>query len=131
MPLTNLNNTQDLAQITAEDIDSIGKVYGKNFKEIKTNQVRNVFSSVIALRTRLKNEKTVSTEILSELVLIRPQIAYAAGRQPKTLKPFYDFMDKAINCVTSSREQMKAIKNFISLIEAIVAYHKFFGGEDK
>lgn len=131
MPITNLDSVQDLAKITPEEIDSVAKSNGKAFADtIKTNQVRNVFSSVMALRVKLKNEKEFTEDIKRDLILLKPKMAYAAGRQ-KVVKPFYELLAKAIDSTATSEDPAKGLNNFISLVESIVAYHKFYGGRDK
>ena len=64
--------------------------------------------------------------IESEFVMLKPKLAYAVGRAKKNskIKDFYDVMSDAIDKVTQSSDKKKAFKNFISVFEAIVAYHK-------
>lgn len=132
MALKDLNTTNDLSKITPEDIDSIGNIFGQKladrFEGIKTNQVRNIFSSVISLRTKQKSaENGWSDEIHNELVLIKPKLAYASGRQ-KNVRPLYELLSKAIQATVNSSDKKKGLTNFIQLVETIVAYHKFYGG---
>lgn len=133
MARKDLNGLADLKDLKPEDIDSIGESYGERFADkyngIKTNQVRNIYSSIIAMRVkmRLKENKTVPfAELKKDLVLLKPKLAYAAGRQ-KVVRPLYDLVSQAI---TITKEE-KGLSNFIALMEAIVAYHKFYGGKDK
>ncbi len=132
MARTNLDGVTDLSTIMPEDIDSIAENYGRQladkFNGIKTNQVRNIFSGVQALRTKLAEQKEWTNEIHNDLVLLKPKLAYAAGRQ-KNVKKLYDLLSKGINATTNSTKKEEALKNFILLVEAIVAYHKFYGGQ--
>ena len=132
MALQNLDTVNDLSKITPEDIDSIGDHYGNTLADrnngIKTWQVRNIFSSVLALRTKQKSTKDGwNEEIHNELVLIKPKLAYASGRQ-KNVKPLYELLSKAISATVDSNDKKKGLTNFIQLVESIVAYHKFYGG---
>ena len=131
MPLTNLDNVTDLSTISPEDIDSIGYVYANKFTEdsrnkVKTNQLRNFYSAIVAIRTKFRSEKTVTAQIERDLILLKPKLAYAAGRQPR-VRPFYELMKQAIDSTVKIDEAKKpaALQNLISLTEAIVAYHKF------
>lgn len=131
MPLTNLDNVTDLSTISPEDIDSIGYVYANKFTEdsrnkVKTNQLRNFYSAIVAIRTKFRSEKTVTAQIERDLILLKPKLAYAAGRQPR-VKPFYELMKQAIDTTVKIEETKKplALQNLISITEAIVAYHKF------
>lgn len=131
MPLRNLDTVSDLSSITPEDIDSIGYEYANKFTEdnrnkVKTNQLRNFYSAIVAIRTKFRSEKTVTPQIQRDLILLKPKLAYAAGRQPK-VKPFYELMKKAVDSTVRVEEAHKAaaLENLISITEAIVAYHKF------
>ena len=131
MARTDLTGVNDLSTLTPEDIDSISEHYGHMLADrregIKTNQVRNIFSTVIALRTKLKSDNEWSEEIHNDLVLIKPKLAYAAGRQ-RNVRPLYDLLSQGITATVNSKEKVKGLENFIQLVESIVAYHKFHGG---
>lgn len=127
MAKKDLNGVTDLAVLTPQDIDSIGNVSGQQFQEIKTAQVRNFFSAVTAIRTDYKQKKKVTPEIERALILLKPKLAYAAGRQ-KVVKPLHSLMVQAVDAVANSSKKDEALSNFISLVETIVAYHKFYGG---
>jgi CRISPR-associated protein Csm2 len=131
MARTDLTGVNDLSTLTPEDIDSISENFGYKLADrregIKTNQVRNIFSTVLALRTKLKTEKAFSEDIHNDLVLIKPKLAYAAGRQ-RNVRPLYDLLSHGITATVNSKDQVKGLENFIQLVESIVAYHKFHGG---
>ncbi|GJQ64189.1 MAG: type III-A CRISPR-associated protein Csm2 [Melioribacteraceae bacterium] len=133
MGLKDLNSQNDMAKLTPEEIDSISENFGRSLADrrdgIKTNQVRNIFATVQSLRTKLKTMKKWNDELHQELVLIKPKLAYAAGRQ-RNVKPLYELLSKGIQITVNSSEQTKALENFIQLVESIVAYHKFHGGRD-
>ncbi|KAB2908132.1 MAG: type III-A CRISPR-associated protein Csm2 [Ignavibacteriales bacterium] len=134
MPLENLNGVKDLSEIKPEDIDSIGKTMGKSLvdREVKTNQLRNFYSSIISIRTKLRKEKSVTPAIERELVLLKPKLAYATGRNKKVME-LYNLMQDGIGATVSENvsDKKAALANLISITEAIVAYHKFHGGKDK
>lgn len=124
-----LNLPNDLADATPQIIDKVADQKGKEFNKIRTNQIRNVFSHINKIRTTFKNQKEWSAEIERDLVLLKPKLAYAAGRQ-HVVKQFQEFLSKQISATVSSKNKVKALENFFALVEAIVAYHKFHGGRD-
>ncbi len=132
MARTDLNGCNDLSALNPEDIDSISENFGYKLADrregIKTNQVRNIFSTVLSLRTKLKTEKDFTEDIHNDLVLIKPKLAYAAGRQ-RNVRPLYDLLSQGITATVNSKDQVKGLENFIQLVESIVAYHKFHGGK--
>ena len=88
---------------------------GKEKKEnISSSQLRNIFSRV----------KRV--EKISELYTLRPKLAYVYGR-PSTkeeMKKLIVLLDDQIKKVKNEKQ----LEKFKSFFEAIIAYHKFYGG---
>lgn len=82
---------------------------------ITTSQLRNIFS--VAKKAKKKED----------LFVMRPKIAYAYGRAEKTeLKKLLFFLDTQIQNI----EEDSDVKKFQELFEAIIAYHKYYGGKD-
>ncbi|MFN3315613.1 MAG: type III-A CRISPR-associated protein Csm2 [Raineya sp.] len=87
------------------------KDYAKN---ITTHQLRNIFQEI-------KKAKD-----LASLKLIRPNLAYIAGRldgKAENAKSFVAFIDSLIKEVKDDKQ----LENFKDFMEAVVAYHKFHG----
>ena len=135
MPRTNLRDVTDIGTVTPEDIDSIGNEHGKEFSkpkgsnEVKTSQLRTFYSAVSSIRFQFQEKPEFSPSIERSLILLKPKLAYAVGRH-KTLRGFRSFMMQAIDGVVNSNDKHKALTNFFDLLEAVVAYHKFYGGKD-
>lgn len=82
---------------------------------ITTSQLRNVFS--VSKKAQKKEQ----------LYILRPKLAYAYGRSDKDeLKKLLFFLDKQIQNIKEDEEVAK----FKELFEAIIAYHKYYGGKD-
>jgi CRISPR-associated protein Csm2 len=64
----------------------------------------------------------------SSFLLLQPKVAYLVGRDSKNLgiRIFKDIFEKASKLVSDD----KTYQNFCNLMEALVAYHKFFRGKD-
>ena len=137
MALTNLNDSVKLDTLKPEDIDSIGKSFGETLADkkrgIKTNQVRNVYSSILALRTEAKKSTVFTEKLKRNLVLIKPKLAYATGRvsRDSKMRDLYQLIVNGIDGVNRSENKLLALNNFILIVESIVAYHKYYGGKDK
>ena len=130
MPRTDLRDVTDIGTVTAEDINSIGNAQGKAFsRDVKTSQLRTFYSAVNSIRVQSQQERDFSY-IERNLILLKPKLAYAAGRHPRQLKAFQSFMVQAIDGVVNSRNPKDALTNFFDLLEAVVAYHKFYGGRE-
>lgn len=92
---------------------------------LTTSQLRRFFGEV-------KRQQTIGYEE-SSFVMLTPKLAYAVGRAKKDKKgnvryckieDFFMVLEDAIKKVGNSKDRQKAFKNFISIFEAIVAYHK-------
>ena len=90
------------------------KVYIKGAgRDIKTHQLRNIYSKVREADTVLK------------LQLLRPKLAYVAARQGK---PGARFMVEYFDTIIEKVESDKQVQSFHAFFEAVVAYHKFYHG---
>ncbi len=90
-----------------------------------TSQLRRFFGEVKRIDADFEtNKQSVS--------MLRPMLAYAAGKDSGTkLSDFQKIIDPAIEQVDKAEDSQKRtyFKNFVNLFEAIVAYHKFYGGK--
>ncbi len=118
-----------LADIKPQDLVITSEKVGKSITGIKTNQIRNVYSSILALRTQYKISKKFDDRLKLDLQLIKPKLAYASGKQNNKpeFKEYYSFVKDAIDLTKCE----KGLENFFSLMEGVVAYHKFYDGKDK
>jgi CRISPR-associated protein Csm2 len=118
----------DLSNVSAVNIDKISNERGKLFneKKIRTNQIRNFYSKVISIRNDFREKKNLDENLTKSLIMLKPAIAYAAGRQT-SVKEFQKFIFDCVDGVINSKDRNKAMENFLNLIEGVVAYHKFYG----
>lgn len=125
-------NKTDFADVTAFEINEVADKKGKEFYKIKTNQIRNFFSHFNTIKNDfkiLKIKKQPVESLDASLILIKPKLAYAKGRNP-VVEPFQRLLFEVIDLVYSSKNKEKAYNNFFEFVEAIVAYHKYHGGKD-
>ena len=72
--------------------------------------------------------KKLDEEMKMEIEFLRVSISYQAGRE----KLVREFVEKAdlLNMVKDINGDIKAFENFCRYIEALVAFHKFYGGQE-
>jgi len=92
-------------------------------QRLETNQIRKFLDAINRLKADLA-EKEDFSKVETEVVLLKPKLAYAAARQ-KAAKPLSKVMSAAIDKV-HSREDFERL---VQLIESIIAYHKAEGGK--
>jgi CRISPR-associated protein Csm2 len=104
--------------------------YGYRFK-LTTSKLRNILSLVNQIYNEviLFPEEKLPAAIQDKIKYLRVRIVYEAGRDRFAVKPF---VDKArllakIEDIGGSR---KKFLEFSRYMEALVAYHRFYGGND-
>lgn len=133
------------SELTTDQIVKFGEDLGKYFSHrkygITTSQLRNAYGAIGQIKLKWEQEKMKKKEeqdyskLESELVLLKPKIAYDVGRvirdekdREEAYRYFKEILDKSIDGVKASSQKDIAFKNFFELTEAIVAYHKYYGG---
>ena len=89
---------------------------------LTNSKIRNVYGEIKRIQMgEFEKEK-------SSFYLLKPKVAYALGRDEKNegLKLFKKIFDKCFEFV----KDQKSYLNFCNLMEAILAYHKAYGGKD-
>ncbi len=98
----------DKVKLILKDIEYF---VSKEGVQISTSQIRNIYDKAI-------KEKTAN-----DLYLLKPNLAYTAARQDKEFKKlFFAFIDDLLTKVND-----KNINSFKIIMEALVAYHKYYG----
>jgi CRISPR-associated protein Csm2 len=121
---------ENLDVIKPEKIVQIANEKGKDFTKIKTNQIRNFFAAILSIKNKVATMEVFNFETIeTDIYLLKPKIAYAAGRKNE-VEPFKNFIDELVAALIKSTDKEKATQNFFNIIESVVAYHKFYGGKD-
>ena len=90
-------------------------------KAMSTSQIRKFFGAIKRIQADFDNLK-------GEIILLEPKLAYAVGKDKKESK-IDEFYKELSPLIKEINEDEKKFKNFVSIVEAIVAYHKVYGGE--
>jgi len=102
---------------------------------LTTSQIRNVFGEVRRIQNRVMSGNF--DEEKAAFLLLRPKLAYAEARamarnKQSKIQVFKKVVELAHNEVdvedTNNRRQQ--FQNFVDFMEAILAYHKAYGGRD-
>ena len=113
--------------ITAKAIE-FAEEMGKWLKEARftTSQFRNFYGELKRIQMKkIENEHT-------SFLLLKPKLAYAAARaKNEGATAFKQVISRAADLVRVGEDDYKArFQNFCDLVEAVLAYHKAFGGKD-
>ncbi|ERT07680.1 hypothetical protein M595_2347 [Lyngbya aestuarii BL J] len=135
-------NNQHKLDITKEIIDTIkglkgglkdypirdlvkhAQKFGPELKRqrLETNQIRKFLDAINQLKAKLIGNDFSAIE--TEVVLLKPKLAYAAARQD-AVKALNGVMAEAIDKVHSKDD----FERLVQLMESIIAYHKAEGGK--
>jgi CRISPR-associated protein Csm2 len=109
--------------------EAAGKQMAEGEGKLSTSRIRNIFGEIKRIQVSgFEKEK-------SSFYLLSPKVAYAVGRERNSANGnlmkiegillFQDIFKKASEQVTDT----KSYQNFCNFMEALVAYHKAFGGD--
>jgi len=97
--------------------------------ELKTSQIRKFLSGVRGVEVRVNREKPENFS-RQEVVFLKVHLAYAKSRND-AVKPLMDVMTAVIDKIQEKGpEGLKDFKTFVRFVEAVVAYHRFYGGAE-
>lgn len=125
-------------QITDESVDW-SKSFGEYLqsdknrtKPLTTSQIRKFFGELKRIQADPDRNK-------EDIPLLKAKLAYAVGRDKKNdrgrsfnktkIGEFYEELEKGIDYIRKDENRNGDLIRFVKLIESIVAYHKFYGGE--
>ena len=111
----------------------------KTMKELKykptTSQIRNILSLISQIYNEaVLEEEILSGEIANKIKYLKVRIVYERGRDSDRKKefPVKTFVDESqlISALDSIKNSKKKFVLFSKYVEALVAYHKYYGGKD-
>ncbi|WP_322488527.1 type III-A CRISPR-associated protein Csm2 [Chloroflexus sp.] len=118
-------DSPDAIELLIEEADRLGKALQK---DLTTSQIRNIFGEVrsIEQEVRVGTEK-LPLSVQRRLLMLKPKMAYQVGRftNNRGLKALVETLSTAIDLVG---DDVGRFHTFVDLFEAILAYHRFYGG---
>lgn len=138
--MTEQKNAQDtIPDIAAEAEGVIQKLKRDNRDNIQLtkSQIRKFLVAVNALtnkinmyRTRTEQAAVLSQELAAEVKYLKVKLAYQSAKDNSG--SVRDFVEKARlkDCLDKIGTDLRRYEKFAHYIEALVAYHKFYGGRD-
>ena len=96
--------------------------------QITTSQIRNIFDTARQIQLRWDNDPDGAYR---DAVLLRPKLSYFAKREGRAMEDLRKILTPALEVMSqteSADERRKRFNRFVDFFEAIVAYHKAYGG---
>lgn len=118
----------ELSRKKVEVVEFGGRRRDKHIKPLTTSQIRRFFGEVKRIQSDFEKYG-------EEVPLIKAKLAYAVGRDyDKDLKrassKIQEFYDELAIGLAEIKGEASRFRNFVKLLEAVVAFHKFYGGKD-
>lgn len=124
-----VNKAEEVIKGLLKDAEREAKGYYS--KILTTSQIRKQLAMTAELSSRAERETsdTLGAEIQNDIEYLRVQFVYQAGRDMDVKK----FIEKAevLKILKSINGAKRDFLTFCRYMEALVAYRKFYGGEDK
>lgn len=140
--MENIAETAEKVMLALQELNI--KTKQKEIK-LKTNQIRKFLSAVNAIANKVAVYKAqhpgadvLSEELTMEIQYLQIKLVYQVGREKKELNPRFQpgpvekFVQQAklVERIKALGNSIKAFEEFNKYMEALVAYHKFYGGKD-
>lgn len=106
--------------------EKLGKEISDRRRGITTSQIRRVFSSVKKIQMKVQMGGEFQR---NELILLKPKLAYVAARAPDPRKASTEKLKNVLTEAIGLVDDDKKFQNFVTFFEAILAYHRAYGGE--
>lgn len=96
---------------------------------MKTTQLRRFFGAIKDIEKNLYEYRSWE-KIEADFYLLKPKLAYAKGRK-LIPEEFHEIVKTSMNKIDigDTNEKIENYERFVQLLESIVAYHKFHGGD--
>lgn len=113
-----------------DSAESVIRALTQENNRLTTSKIRNLLSLVSDIYNveKLSTDKDLSAESVAKVNMMRVRTAYEAGRD-NTVKAFVE-KAKLLQYLKGIGTSRKALIDFAHYMEALVAYHRFFGGKD-
>lgn len=120
----------DGAQTLVQYADQVGK----QLKDggLTTNQIRALFGEVRQIQAQWEMGAQQQALARRRLTLLKPKLAYRARKERgRAVQMLVDELDPALDVVIAEQDADKQslyFQHFVEFFEAILAYHKAYGG---
>jgi CRISPR-associated protein Csm2 len=120
----------DSAELLVRRADEIGRSLKDN--NLTTSQIRALFGEVRQIQGQWSIDETNRQKALRRLYLLKPKMAYRARKERgRAVQELVDVLNPALDAVVAEKDVSKqdaCFQRFVEFFEAILAYHKSYGG---
>lgn len=127
--LTNENYVKKAENIIQKLSDRSDK-WGKPIPMVTTSKIRNLLAMTADIynEVRISKSDTLSDDVCGRISYLKIRFTYEAGRD-RDVKSFVEEAD-ILKCIDEIGNSKSKYLLFNRYMEALIAYHKFYGGKD-
>ncbi|GAB4563607.1 MAG: type III-A CRISPR-associated protein Csm2 [Anaerolineae bacterium] len=117
------------AQVLVQEADKLGAQLQK--QGLTTSQIRALFGEVRQIQAQWSMSEAERQKALRRLILLKPKMAYRAKREGRRVEELVSVLSPALDFVINEQDPQKQdghFQRFVEFFEAILAYHKAYGG---
>ena len=125
----------DLAEKVMKDLSSAKDRRG-NQSMVTTSQIRRFLTAVNTVTGKVEQYQNetgkadkLTPELAAQVKFLKVKLAYQVGRGDLKIKSFAKEAD-LMAAIDSIGEDAKKYEEFARYVEALVAFHKYYGGKD-
>ena len=129
--IKNINECDKSTELSNVHLIEYSEILGTYFmvSRLTVTQMKKFLDGLRQLENYIKS-RTSETFSNENLLLLKVHLIYAAAREKKA-KPFMMVINTAIDKVRKNgQEGFEDFKKLVKFIEAIIAYHKYYGGSE-
>ncbi|WP_448338299.1 type III-A CRISPR-associated protein Csm2 [Chloroflexus aurantiacus] len=120
-------SSEEAMKLLVQEADRLGKELGRN--GLTTSQIRNIFGEVRSIEQDvLPTDQQLPLDVQRRLLMLKPKMAYQVGRfsNNQALQELVETLSDAIGLIGNDKNRFQT---FVNLFEAILAYHRRYGGK--
>jgi CRISPR-associated protein Csm2 len=125
----------DLAEKVMKDLSEVRDKKGKQ-SMVTTSQIRRFLTAVNTVTGKVEQYQNetgkadkLTPELAAQVKFLKVKLAYQVGRGDVKIKSFAREAD-LMAAIDSIGEDAKKYEEFARYVEALVAFHKYYGGKD-
>ncbi len=99
---------------------------------LRTNQVRKILEMARTMELKIKrSDKDIKSDVIRMRYLLAYTVGKASNRQAQqSLEAFHSVLNPMLEVLMSDTSE-ENFEKFYDFLQAVVAYHKFFGGKEQ
>lgn len=122
---------KDYTRKAKDVIKGLRHELGDNYRNFTTSKIRNILGMVSDIYNDVAHsqDEILSDEITDRIEYLKVRLIYECGREPKIIEPFVKGAG-LIDIIDGIGSSSKKFIAFSRYMEALVAYHRYYGGKD-